>query len=122
MKKGVRVFQTRSIVFQTSQYWHRLDKAMLCFTITMNMPLQRTVAPDTPKQIVLDVRDKRKPQQTASPEITPHYYSEYSVYTVKVQSIQLLKSWRLVLGQFSEQKKDYCHSKITSLIFKCVDD
>lgn len=36
------------------------------------MSLQLTVVPGRPVQIVLDVRDKRKPQQTALPLITPH--------------------------------------------------
>lgn len=34
------------------------------------MSLQLTVVPDKPEQIVLDVRDKRKPQQTALPLTT----------------------------------------------------
>lgn len=63
------------------------------------MPLQLTVVPDRPVQTVLDVRDKRKPQQTASPVII-----HITEYTVEIQSIVLLRFLSIVLDELSQQK------------------
>ncbi len=63
----------------------------LYFTIKTNMPMQLTVVPGRPVQIVLDVQGRRKPQQTALPLIRPHYKSKITSQIFKV--IDDLRDW-----------------------------
>lgn len=66
----------------SDKYWHTL-----CNTITTtckNMSLQLTVVLDRPVQIVLDVQDKRKPQQTVLPLMIQYTVNISIVYRISV--------------------------------------